>query len=273
MPSAPELVNPNAGHWKWLAYELRFQRMRSGMSQAQAGVIAKADRKSVQNWEAARHRPPQDSLRRLDEAWETGGLLARIFFYAAQTPDTEWYEDYLSYERTSRQLRIYGGQVIPALFQTEGYMRACFKEAGVKDIDGAASERMGRQRAVLQRTEPPWIVLLLDECVLRRHAGGPEVMKDQYAALLEYGELNHIIIRVIPDSAGTHVGLEGSFTYLITDDFDLVLIASPDADTRMLTTRDDLADFQVRYDRISAKALSPEDTQGMIRHLMEEVRL
>jgi Domain of unknown function (DUF5753) len=44
--------------------------------------------------------------------------------------------------------------------------------------------------------------------------GGADVMRDQIARLIEVSELPSINVQVLPDDAGEHPGLEGSFMIL-----------------------------------------------------------
>jgi transcriptional regulator with XRE-family HTH domain len=256
--------------WAWLAYELRFQRTSRELKLREAGKICNVTAQTFSNWEAGRRKPDSDQCDRLDAAWGTGGVLARIHFYGRTAHDPDWYGSYLAYEKSAIELRIYQGQLVPTLFQTEGYMRVLFEAAGVEDIERAVRERLERQKAVLQKANPPLIWLILDECVLRRLVGGPHVMRDQFAALLELGQLRHIIIRISPDSEGAHVGLDGSFQILTTDAQDVVFVSAPEGG-RLVQDADEVRRFEVRFARIGAKALTEESSRGKIRHMMEMI--
>ena len=70
--------------------------------------------------------------------------------------------------------------------------------------------RLARQ-ALLARADPPLLYVLLDEGVLRRPVGTPEVMRGQLARLAELSEQTHVTLQVIPYSAGAHIGLQGGF--------------------------------------------------------------
>jgi Domain of unknown function (DUF5753) len=53
--------------------------------------------------------------------------------------------------------------------------------------------------------------VLLDEGVLHRPVGTPEVMRGQLARLAELSEQTYVTLQVIPYSAGAHIGLQGGF--------------------------------------------------------------
>lgn len=59
--------------------------------------------------------------------------------------------------------------------------------------------------------EPPRLRVIIDEFVLRREIGGPDVLRGQLAHLLVTAELPHVDLRVLPASIGTHAGHSGYF--------------------------------------------------------------
>jgi hypothetical protein len=73
--------------------------------------------------------------------------------------------------------------------------------------------RIDRQR-VLDRDRPPTLRAIMDEGVLRRPVGGPDVMREQLARLGELARRPAIVIQVIPLSA--HQGLNGG-AFIIAD--------------------------------------------------------
>jgi hypothetical protein len=52
---------------------------------------------------------------------------------------------------------------------------------------------------------------VLDEAVLRRQMGPPEIMQSQYRRLLEFSEQNNITIQVLPLDAGVYSGVPVGF--------------------------------------------------------------
>jgi hypothetical protein len=71
--------------------------------------------------------------------------------------------------------------------------------------------RIGRQ-AILDRPEPPTIVAVLDESVLYRKIGTPEVMCRQLARVLELSERPNLMIHILPSEVGANAGLGGAIT-------------------------------------------------------------
>jgi Domain of unknown function (DUF5753) len=119
---------------------------------------------------------------------------------------------------------------VSGLLQTEAYARAILSTrmgATREELDDAVAGRVERQR-ILEREHPPELWVILDEAVLRRPVGGPDVMRDQLACLVEAGQRPNIAIQVIPFGAGAHGGLRGG-AFIVADFDGATTIAYQDA--------------------------------------------
>ncbi|MFG1680974.1 DUF5753 domain-containing protein [Nonomuraea sp. NPDC049269] len=75
-----------------------------------------------------------------------------------------------------------------------------------------AFDRQGHlPRLVLTKPDPPMFLATLDEAVLIRPIGGPQVMRKQLEQLLELVQRPRITIQVIPLEVRAHAGLTGAF--------------------------------------------------------------
>src|SRR3954462_11313152 len=72
---------------------------------------------------------------------------------------------------------------------------------------------MGRQ-AIFHRDIPPHAWFMLDEAVLQRPFGGPDVMREQLKLLAGLATSPYIQVRILPYSSTTFAGLDGKFTIL-----------------------------------------------------------
>jgi transcriptional regulator with XRE-family HTH domain len=128
-----------------------------------------------------------------------------------------WFEPYISLEAAASVIRNYEVQFVPGLLQTEGYAREVIR-LGYPSITGQELNRrvelrMGRQR-LLSRPSPPRLWAALDEAVLRRPIGGPGVMRDQVAHLIEMAENPAVTVQIVPFSVGGHSAAGGPFAIL-----------------------------------------------------------
>ena len=72
---------------------------------------------------------------------------------------------------------------------------------------------MERQR-ILTREDRPRLWAVLDEAVIRRVVGGPEVMREQLRHLIDCAEQGKTTLQVVPFGAGAHAGTTGPFVIL-----------------------------------------------------------
>ena len=131
----------------------------------------------------------------------------------------EWLNLYLGLEEAASQLFWYESELVPGLLQTEGYARAVIsaghRDAEAEEVSRRVQARLGRQALLTRMTSPLTIGVLLNEAVLRRPVGGPQVMLGQLHHLADAALLPNVSIRVVPFSAGLHRGvLSGPFVIL-----------------------------------------------------------
>jgi hypothetical protein len=263
-----EPLDPKISLWHFLAYQLRCEREKHGLSLAQWGQLINAARSTVSNIEAGRRKIDERQAKVIDKKWNTGGLFELLFWYARTAHDPDWFRQATQYEADARIIRIYQGQIIPIPLQTEGYARALLAEGNARDVDTAVGARMARQAAILDRAEPPFIWVLLDEGALDCQIGGPGIMKEQLRHLVALGDLPHVSIRLIPKSAGAHLGLDGPFRIISLEARD-VGYAGAQRGGRLIEATGEVRELGVDYDRIGIKASSEDASRVLITGLME----
>jgi transcriptional regulator with XRE-family HTH domain len=135
--------------------------------------------------------------------------------YGDVLPDA--YETYIGFEAEATSIFNFEAQIVPGLLQTGEYASAVIQADGIFDSADVTGERvavrMARQ-AVLTRDPPPQLWVVLDEAVLRRQVGGPDVQRRQLLRLVEASEQQMVTIQVLPFAAGAHRALAGSFIVL-----------------------------------------------------------
>jgi transcriptional regulator with XRE-family HTH domain len=129
----------------------------------------------------------------------------------------DWAQKFTGIEQASSEIRTFQNELVPGLFQTEAYTRAVTLAADptrpAREVDRLVAGRAERQ-GILTQEEPPWIVAVINETVIRRAVGGGVVMREQLARLLEVSELPTVDLHVLPFSAGAHAAMGASFTLL-----------------------------------------------------------
>jgi transcriptional regulator with XRE-family HTH domain len=107
----------------------------------------------------------------------------------------------IQYENEAKAFRYFYGLLVPGQLQTPDYARAIL--SGYEDLAGDVIEtrleaRRRRHAHLLERADPPKIYLLLDESVLYRQIGGPEVLAEQLKELLRLVDEHRLLVRVVP---------------------------------------------------------------------------
>lgn len=179
------------------------------------------------------------------------------------------YRDFISLESQASTMRTLETTVVPGLLQTPEYARAVTR-AAVKDLDDSDLDTLVEVRLARQdvlRADPPLVLsAVLDEAVLRREVGGPEVMARQLERLMEAARLPQVRLQVLPFSAGAHVGLTGPFvifSFPSTSDLDVVVLDQLTS-SLYLERKEDLMAYSEAFDTLRMHALSPEDTLDYI---------
>ncbi|MFI6515161.1 Scr1 family TA system antitoxin-like transcriptional regulator [Spirillospora sp. NPDC050679] len=265
-----ETLNPDTSFKHWIASDLRFYREARGLSLAQMGQIMKCSRHTVSNIEHARDgwNMNEDQAGRLDAFLVLNGHFARLVRYARTAHDPDWFAEYAKHEAEALIVRTYRLSLMPGLLQTPEYARALITSSRmVEDVEAAVEARMKRQE-VLSRKGPPHVWVLMDENILYRPVGGAQVMRDQLARLREAIELPQVMIRIVPQSAGYHLGLEGSFNSLTLESGELAFVEAPGGG-RLIHSNTEVREFGIRWDRIGACALPWESSRDLVDRAME----
>ncbi|WP_281919249.1 helix-turn-helix domain-containing protein [Nocardia sputorum] len=131
----------------------------------------------------------------------------------------EGFDVYIGLEEAAGRLFTYENELVPGLLQTEGYTRAvctaAHPELSADEIDRRVRLRQARQALVTRPDAPLELDALIDEAVLRRRIGGPEVTAGQLDHLLRMAELPNVRIRLVPGDCGYHDGMaSGRFVLL-----------------------------------------------------------
>ncbi|MEU3520671.1 helix-turn-helix transcriptional regulator [Streptomyces sp. NPDC006654] len=127
-----------------------------------------------------------------------------------------WFSAYVSLETGASTLRTYEPQYVTGLLQTHAYARHVLSGGFPHESDEDLARRVNlrlRRQALLERPDAPTLWVVMEEAVLHRVVGGPEVMREQIERLLEVSELKHVSVDVVPFTAGAHMGACAPFTY------------------------------------------------------------
>ncbi len=192
------------------------------------------------------------------------------------------FAEYIELEAEAERIRCWSPQLVHGLLQTRDYAEASIMAASSwmplvppGHVRQLVDVRIGRQRGIAERTQE--LLVVLDESVLLREMGGPQVMRDQLAYLAEVSQSANIWVHVLPLSGPQPVGTGG---FIVLSFPPVAGIGSP-ADVfyvEQLTRSEVFADreeeaniYRLGFDKLVADALDRDQSRDLIARIACEV--
>lgn len=226
---------------------------------------------------------PRDLRYLLDMYGVTGGRRDDLLQIARERRQQAWWQEFrdlpsialTGLEADATSISQYSVQLIPGLLQTKDYarevLRAIRLDAKPEDIERRLTLRMDRQ-GLLAGKEAPRFWVVLDEALLRRPVGGPQVMHEQLQRLIDASELPNVTVQVLPFASGAHAGMDGEFTilrYPEPTDPDVVYLENSGSD--LYIERSDVTRrYNHTFERLQGEALPPADSIRMLGEVQNE---
>lgn len=187
-----------------------------------------------------------------------------------------WFQSYLGLEAASALIRTYEVQFVPGLLQTADYARAVIllghAGSAPEEIDRRVALRTQRQQ-ILSRPKPPQLWAVIDEAVLRRPIGGPEVMRGQLEALIEAAALPQVQLQIMPFHKGGHAAAGGPFAILRFPEPELpdVVYVEQLTSALYLDKREDVDHYAMAMERVCVDAEPPGETAAILGKILKEM--
>jgi transcriptional regulator with XRE-family HTH domain len=220
----PNSRDPETDPAAFLGDELARARLAAGFSSQQALADHLGFDRSVIGKAETGDRPPTPDVLRpwakacnLDEEhYARLAVLAR----RADGPVPRWFETWLAAEAQATMLKYWSPIIMPALFHTAGYARALLLAAQTDTsddtIEALVTAKLERA-AILERADPPEVVAVIDELVLSRLIGSPEIMHEQLIHVAKLAERPYVCVQVVPTVVGATAGLSGAVNLASVD--------------------------------------------------------
>lgn len=274
---------------QWLGEKMRDLRKASGVAQVDAADYIQRDATMLGRYEAGTFpfrrvdvlglltlygiddEKLRDGLLEIcDEAWRKDWWDDHRKDLGTDFIDVPWLE--------SRAKRICSYQhfLVFGLFQTRPYAESMIKrleegKASEAQIDRWVDLRMERQQ-ILESETAPHIEVVLEEAILDRTVGSPEVMRGQLEHLLSLGERPEISIRIVPTSFGPHAGLNSSFNlYWMPEPYPAVAYVETTGGSLYLEAPK-VSNFETVWDDLDRSALAAKQSAALIAKRLEETR-
>ncbi|MFG2408165.1 helix-turn-helix domain-containing protein [Streptomyces brevispora] len=240
---------------------IRIHRVRTGLTQKDASEKLLVSESLLGAYERAERIPSLEFLRDADKAFDAGGALKACSELMDGEKHPPKFLDWAKLERAARVISAYETMLIPGLLQTEGYAYALYRARvpayTEAEIVRHVEARLERQ-AVLGRTPPPRIGYVIEESVLERTLGGPEVLKEQLRHVLDCVErFNHLTVQVMPSDQHTHAGLMGPMQLMSTAEGRNLMYVEAQGGDRLISKPEQVSDQLDLFGILRAQALNP----------------
>lgn len=273
--------------WSPFVDELRAHRVENGWSQAELASRINYSEALIAQVETYRRVPALELAGELDRVFGTAGyrppgngadarpgtftrLVLRLRSEAFSAP----FGDFAPYEQEADEVFIFEHSLVPGLLQTPDYARWVMRtrpNTSADELQALVDSRLARQ-AVLTRADPPPAIawFLLDEGVLHRPVAPADVMRAQFARVLDMTDRPNVTVSVVPYGAGGHSGLLGAFNLAETEGQPSILYIEDVADGRVSQDPALVAKVRLRWRTLQAEAVSVAASRDMLKKKAEE---
>jgi transcriptional regulator with XRE-family HTH domain len=256
------------------AAELRRYRVEAHLTQDELAQRVYCSSGLVSMIETGRRSPNKDFTKRCDEVLGTGGALMRLWPLLTREAYPSWFRPFVEMEAAATAIHEFEVQAVPGLLQTADYARtvigASWPPNTPDETDRQLAARLERQE-ILDRPSPPLLWAVLDEGVLRRPVGTPDVMRAQLQHLLKMAQRQHIRLQIMPFTCGVHAAMDGSFFVLDLPNREHVVYVEGPGAGRLLIAPDVVTQLRLRFDALRGLARSPDDSANMIAATLGEL--
>lgn len=270
-----------------LGVELRRLRERKGMTLEDAGSrvgISKATLSRYETKEGSVKWPAVDALcheygaSQEERSWLielAKGSRIQGWWRSLADPIPESMSLMLTLEDEVISEDHYACMYVPGLLQTRAYAEAVHRASEMRctdqEIDRMVDIRMKRQE-LLTRDNPPHIWAVIDEAVVRRMVGGPDVMRAQLWHLAAQSVEPHITVQILPFTAGAHAAAVGSFVILGNSEPDLdVVYVDLIGGGLFMEKPQELTRYKLAFDYLRAQALDINSSAALLNRICEEL--
>ena len=272
MPMPASHLTPDKSARHLFGHVLRQHRESAGMSQDELSRIISWSKATIARVEKAQQVIPPSMPAGLDAAFGTRQF-SDLYILARKEAHPDWVRQRMDFEDQAVVIEEYSPQIMPGLIQTEEYARAQFEGAGYlrrtrDQIDELVVARMARQ-SVLTTAVPPDHSIIIDEAVIHRLVGGPDVMRPQLARLAAYADTDTSTVQIVPFKHGAHPLMGGTVAlFTLASGVQIAWEESTTTGT-LLEDIDSVRSCSRLYDRLRSSAWSPTRSRELILSVLE----
>jgi len=261
-----------------IGHELRVTRERAGLKQVEAGKVLGCSQAKINYLESGKTQQKPGEVTKLLRAYSVDvEHLDRMASLAGRADQSvwwapfsdalpDWFKTFVGLEGLAAGESTYESRALPGQLQIPEYAAALLEgnlRVPPMDIAQVVRGRMARQRLT---DEPNSLRLraIIEEYVLDRIVGGPDVMRAQLNHLLELMRRDNVEVHVMPVAVTVHDGLEGDFLLLDFDEAQSIGYVEYPNGAIYLQDQAEVATYALSVERLCTAALSVSDSAAAI---------
>lgn len=185
------------------------------------------------------------------------------------------YATYVGLESAAVVISDFEPGVFPGLLQTPAYARAvhegAFPRLSPEIIDQRIEVRLTRQQILVRDDPPPSrLAAIVDEAVLHRGIGGPDVMAQQIRHVIESAQRDNIEVQVMPYTVGAHPALDSTFILLeIAPPVPDVVYVEGLAGQIYLERPQEVERYKQVFECLRTLALNPKESVNLLKKMLK----
>ncbi|MCK8676728.1 helix-turn-helix domain-containing protein [Streptomyces lichenis] len=252
---------------------LKALREEAGHTREQFEPLVRYSVSYIAKIEQGRRFPPEDLISRVRNSLGPGP--ARVLAAAAKGLKRKvglasWFQAWAAIEEAAVSLYTYDCAVIPGLLQPESFLREVLRQGipGLSQVemDERLEGRLKRQQLLDARLDTQFS-FIIEEALIERGFGGPEVTRDLLNTLLERGAQPNIEIQVMPKNAVEHQGFEGPMCLAELPDHQWLGYTEAHDTGTLITEPKTVSCMLQRYGKMRSQALSPEASRSLLEQM------
>jgi len=187
------------------------------------------------------------------------------------------YATYVGLEAEATSISDFEPGVFPGLLQLPPYARAVHEAIipglGPSVIDQRLAERRTRQQILTRGKDAPRLWAIMDEAVLHREVGGPEVMRAQLGHVIKVSAQANVTVQILPFDVGAHPALDSTFILLeFADPVPAVVYVEGLVGQVYLERPQDVDRYKQVFGRLRALSLSPEESIDLMAKMSKSYK-
>lgn len=264
-----------------LASELTRLREQAGLTTRQAAIKLGTSIATVNRTENAKRIPALAEVATMLAIYGVmGAERSRILTMVEEMSSSGWMETssrftrlltpLVDFESEATTIVNFAPSLMPGLLQSPGYAQAVTATGRLDKPkrDALVATRLDRQKTLVKRMAPRYTAFL-DEAVVRRPYGGPEVMAHQIRWLMDRAKLPNVEIRVIPFRHGGYHNL-GYYSVLEFDRAPTIIYLEHQGASGFLHEQEDIDFFEHTISGLAKVALGSADTVNFLTRILAD---